>query len=144
MVNQVEVVADTTHHDRLKQTLLLIVAIWLVGLTGHFTLLKEWGALALYLIGSITLALWRGLLLSSLIGSGFSSPAAIGLTTLCFMLNHFAVAPVGLLERGMMALMGLPLGIINGFLTIKTQNLWGGALIHLLTMLAMVLGIFLM
>lgn len=223
MLNQVEVVADATHHDRLKQTLLLIAAIWLVGLTGHFTLLKEWGALALYLIGSITLALWRGLrfgewrklfitrtglkpallwggilgvvisvfslanialmraaappqmqmqamvdlllgykllllfpllivaeeflwrglLLSSLIGRGFSSSAAIGLTTLCFMLNHFAVAPVGLMERGMMALMGLPLGIINGFLTIKTQNLWGGALIHLLTMLAMVLGIFL-
>ena len=50
MVNQVEVVADTTHHDRLKQTLLLIVAIWLVGLTGHFTLLKEWGVLGIFLM----------------------------------------------------------------------------------------------
>ncbi len=224
MVNQLGVVANGKDRDHLKSTLLLIAAIWLIGLTGHFTLFKEWGALALYIIGSIALALWRGarfgewrklyitgtglkptllwggilgvvvslisltniplmhtagpsemqmqamveillgyklillfpllivaeeflwrgLLLSSLVGRGISSGAAIGLTTLCFMLNHFAVAPVGLLERGMMALMGLPLGIINGFLTLKTQNLWGGVLIHLLTMLAMVLGIFLM
>ena len=60
MLNQQGVVADATHHDRLKSTLWLIAAIWLAGLTGHFTLLKEWGALALYVIGSITLALWRG------------------------------------------------------------------------------------
>lgn len=224
MQNQVKIVADTTSNERLKQTIWLIMTIWLVGLIGHFTFLKEWLALAVYLIGSVILSLWRGrnfdewqklfitriglksallwggmigiaislvslaniemmhnsappqmqmqvmediligkklilflpllivaeeflwrgLLLSSLIESGFSNKLAIGVTSFCFILNHFAVAPVGLLERGMMAMMALPLGIINGFLTIKFQNLWGGVMIHLLTMIAMILGIFLM
>jgi membrane protease YdiL (CAAX protease family) len=85
--------------------------------------------------------LWRGLLLSALLGSGWGSGAAIVLTTVCFTLNHFAVAPVGLMERAMMATMALPLGIVNAVLTVRTQNLWGGALIHLIAMLAMVVGI---
>jgi membrane protease YdiL (CAAX protease family) len=224
MQNQITIVADTTRNERLKQTIWLILTIWIVGLIAHFTVLKEWVALAIYVIGSITLSfwrgrnfdewqklfitriglksallwgtilgiaislvslaniemmhnsappqmqmqvmvdiligkklilflpllivaeefLWRGLLLSSLMESGFSNKLAIGVTSLCFMLNHFAVAPVGLLERGMMAMMALPLGIINGFLTLKFQNLWAGVMIHLLTMMAMILGIFLM
>ncbi|WP_277875277.1 hypothetical protein [Alkalinema sp. FACHB-956] len=36
--------------------------------------------------------------------------------------------------------MGLPLGVINGWLILKTQNLWGGVMLHLITMGAMVIG----
>ncbi|OUC16597.1 MAG: hypothetical protein B0A82_00500 [Alkalinema sp. CACIAM 70d] len=209
--------------DRLQQTLWLIVAIWLTGLLGHFTPLKEWMALGMYVLGSLALTLgrgqqfhewqalfvtrkglrstlllgsaigiaiallslvnitqmrsaapsemqmqamtnllvgytwiwllpllpllivaeeflWRGLLLSSLVERKVNPALAIGMTTLCFMLNHLAVAPVGMLERIMMALMGLPLGVINGWLTLKTQNLWGGVLLHLIAMGAMVIG----
>ena len=38
----------------------LMAAIWLLGLLGHFTPLLEWPALALYVIGSIALVLYRG------------------------------------------------------------------------------------
>lgn len=224
LLNQSLVETGTTDRDRLKQTLLLIAAVWFAGLVGHFTPLKEWGALAIYLVGSIALALWRGgrfgewrqlfithyglkqsllwggiigtvlflmslfnieqmktaeiaqmqtdamadllidyksllflpllivaeeflwrgLLLSSLLARGFDNGTAIAIATLCFILNHFAVAPVELMERLMMALMGLPLGVINGYLTIKTQNLWGGVLVHFITMLAMLLATILM
>ena len=88
--------------------------------------------------------LWRGLFLSSLLARGFGSRVAIALTTLCFMANHFAVDPVELVERSMMAMMALPLGVINGYLTIKTQNLWGGVLFHAIAMMVMALTIIMM
>ena len=38
----------------------LMALIWIVGLAGHFTVLHEWPALALYVLGSIGLVLYRG------------------------------------------------------------------------------------
>ncbi len=81
--------------------------------------------------------LWRGLLLSGLREIGLGDAAAIALSTLAFMVNHLAVAPLALVERGMLALMALPLGLMSAVLTARTRVLWGGVLLHLLVMGAM-------
>jgi membrane protease YdiL (CAAX protease family) len=81
--------------------------------------------------------LWRGLLLSALLGNGMPEASAITLSTLAFMVNHLAVAPLALVERGMLALMALPLGLMSAVLTVRTRVLWGAVLLHLLVMGAM-------
>jgi membrane protease YdiL (CAAX protease family) len=209
-----------TQRRRLDLTLGLVGAIWTTGLAGHFTRLKEWPALYLYVLGTFGLTaytskkkvgdsalyitrenlkpallwggligavlfgmdvsntyayykrggkpmtemedilvkqkflylfpvlivaeefLWRGLMLSALMEKGMSKHKAIALTTLCYTVNHYAVAPVGMKERSMMAGMAVPIGFANGYLTCKTKNLWSGVLLHLMTMLSMVTDIF--
>ncbi|MDX2128119.1 MAG: CPBP family intramembrane glutamic endopeptidase [Chloroherpetonaceae bacterium] len=212
--------SETAADRRLKYSLELMLTVWVLGFIGHFTPLKEWPALFLYVLGAIGLAfyvarlegswkpsfitsenfgevlkwslsigfflfamdivntffylkrggapmgqmeeilvgmnflylfpiliigeefLWRGLMLSSLLERGMNKHWAILLTTLLFVVNHFAVAPVGFKERGMLAMMALPLGIINGYVIAKTKNVWAGVLIHGISMLAMVIDIF--
>ncbi|TCD46969.1 CPBP family intramembrane glutamic endopeptidase [Chlorobium sp. N1] len=86
--------------------------------------------------------LWRGMLLSSMIGRGLNPHLAVALTTLMYALNHFAVAPVGMRERALMAMMAMPIGIFGGYLVLKTRNVWGSVLVHMITMASMVLDIF--
>ncbi len=74
--------------------------------------------------------LWRGLLLSALLELGLAPLWAVCLSTLGFGLNHLAVAPLALSERGALALMALPLGLIAALLTHRTRNLWGAVLLH--------------
>ncbi len=204
----------------LQYALTLIAAIWITGAVGHFTPMGEWGALFLYVIGSIALTLWygahfnafeqiyitrknlkqaliwagaiggvlfvvdvvntyfyfknggtpmvemerilvgmnllyvfpililaeeflwRGLLFSALMNRGVNKHLVVALTTLAFMLNHYAVAPVDFVERGLMAMMALPIGIANGYLVIKAKNLWSGVMLHGLTMLSMMCDLF--
>jgi membrane protease YdiL (CAAX protease family) len=194
--------------------------IWIVGLAGHFTVLQEWPALALYVLGSIGLVLyrgktsgewqemylaggdlrksllwggiagvllfsmdvmntviyyknggvpmtgmqfilvnrsllyffpvlvlaeeflWRGIMFSSMIERGFNKHLTVFLTTLFYVINHFAVAPVGMKERALMGMMAFPIGIFGGYLVLKTRNLWGSVLVHMITMLSMMLDIF--
>jgi membrane protease YdiL (CAAX protease family) len=194
--------------------------IWVVGLAGHFTVLQEWPALALYVLGSIGLVLyrgktsgeweqmylaggnlrksllwggiagvllfsmdvintviyyknggapmsgmqfilvnrsllylfpvlvlaeeflWRGIMFSAMIERGFNKHLTVFLTALFYVVNHFAVAPVGMKERAMMAMMAFPIGIFGGYLVLKTRNLWGSVLVHMITMLSMMLDIF--
>ncbi|WP_303680758.1 CPBP family intramembrane glutamic endopeptidase [Pelodictyon luteolum] len=197
----------------------LVALIWLSGLAGHLTPIQEWPALALYVIGSLGLAiylglkngwdsiwlsggqlrrslfwggiaglvlfvmditntviyyknggapmvemqvllvhrsllylfpvlilaeefLWRGVLFSAMIERGVNRHLTVALTTLLYALNHFAVAPVGMLERAMMAMMAFPIGILGGYLVLKTRNVWGSVLVHMITMISMVLDIF--
>ncbi|MEI6757947.1 MAG: CPBP family intramembrane metalloprotease [Chlorobium sp.] len=99
----------------------------------------------LYLFPVLVLAeefLWRGIMLSALIERGVNKHLTVLLTTLFYVLNHFAVAPVGMKERALMAMMAFPIGIFGGYLVLKTRNLWGSVLVHLITMLSMVLDIF--
>lgn len=42
------------------------------------------------------------------------------------------VSPLALVERGALALMALPLGLIAGVITARTRCLWGAVLLHLL------------
>jgi len=206
--------------SRLKQTLVLVGAIWLLGAIGGVSPLATWAALGLYVLGSLALlawrafgwseaeavylrgpgirnsllwgggiglvllvagllslpamraampagdgsfpleamkellfghglilllpvlvlaeeGLWRGLLLSALREIGVPEAASIALTTLAFMVNHLAVAPLAFVERGMLALMALPLGLMGAVLTARTRVLWGSVLLHLLVMGAM-------
>ena len=194
--------------------------IWIVGLAGHFTVLQEWPALAIYVLGSIVLVLyrgkttgewkemyvaggdlrkslmwggiagvllfsmdvmntviyyknggapmsgmqfilvnrsllyffpvlvlaeeflWRGIMFSSMIERGFNKHLTVFLTTIFYVVNHFAVAPVGMKERALMAMMAFPIGIFGGYLVLKTRNLWGSVLVHMITMLSMMLDIF--
>jgi uncharacterized protein len=81
--------------------------------------------------------LWRGLLLSGLREIGVPEATSIALSTVAFMVNQLAVAPLALVERGMLALMALPLGLMSAVLTARTRVLWGGVLLHLLVMGAM-------
>lgn len=74
--------------------------------------------------------LWRGLLLSALLELGLAPLWAVSLSSLGFGLNHLAVAPLALAERGALALMALPLGVIAALLTERTRNLWGAVLLH--------------
>ena len=198
----------------------LMALIWVVGLAGHFTVLQEWPALALYVLGSIGLVLyrgktsgeweqmylaggnlrksllwggiagvllfsmdvintviyyknggapmsgmqfilvnrsllylfpvlvlaeeflWRGIMFSAMIERGFNKHLTVFLTALFYVVNHFAVAPVGMKERAMMAMMAFPIGIFGGYLVLKTRNLWGSVLVHMITMLSMMLDIF--
>ncbi len=199
----------------------LMAAIWILGFIGHFTILLEWPALALYVLGSIGLVLWRGkakgewkemyicggdlkksllwggiggtllllfsimntanmmknhngaemmsgmqyllvnrslfylypvlilaeeflwrgIMLSSMIERGFNKHLTVFLTTLFFLLNHFAVAPVGMIERAMMAMMAFPLGILGGYIVANTRNVWGSVLVHMIVMTSMIAAI---
>jgi membrane protease YdiL (CAAX protease family) len=199
----------------------LMAAIWILGLIGHFTPLLEWPALALYVLGSIGLVLWRGkakgewtemyigggdlkksllwggiggtllllfsmmntvnmmknhngaemmsgmqyllvnrslfylypvlilaeeflwrgIMFSSMIERGFNKHLTVFLTTLFFLLNHFAVAPVGIKERAMMAMMAFPLGILGGYIVANTRNVWGSVLVHMIVMTSMIAAI---
>ncbi|NTW49756.1 MAG: CPBP family intramembrane metalloprotease [Chlorobiales bacterium] len=95
----------------------------------------------LYLFPILILAeefLWRGLMFSALIDRGMNKHAVVAITTLFYMLNHFAVAPVGMMERGMMAGMALPIGVVGGYIVAKTRNVWGSVALHMITMLSMV------
>ncbi|MGQ9814829.1 MAG: CPBP family glutamic-type intramembrane protease [Candidatus Roseilinea sp.] len=208
------------HATRLRRAVALVIAIWAVGVIGHFTPLAEWPALFLYVLGAIGLTvfhcaraddwrgafvtrhnlgaalawgggaglllavvgtantlifyasggklmaqmqtllvelgllyffpllalaeelLWRGLLLSGLLDRGVNPRWAIALTTLAYMVNHFFVAPVGWAERGMMALMGLPIGVMAGYLVFKTRNVWSAVVLHTIIMAAMMLIVF--
>jgi membrane protease YdiL (CAAX protease family) len=86
--------------------------------------------------------LWRGLLFSALQEKGLNGHKIVGLTTLAYVLNHYAVAPVKFRERSLMAGMAVPIGIANGYLTLKTKNAWGGVLLHMLTMISMMADMF--
>lgn len=87
---------------------------------------------------------WRGMALSALRDRGWNIHLAVFITTLAYALNHFAVAPVSIMERGMMAMMAIPIGLIGGYLTWKLRNVWVAVIVHLLSFLSMVGGIFLM
>ena len=199
----------------------LMATIWIVGLAGHFTVLKEWPALCIYVLGSIGLVLymgkqngewekmyhsggnlrkslvwgviagtlllimammntvnmmkqpngaammsgmqyllvnrsllylypilviaeeflWRGIMLSAMIEKGFNKHLSVLLTTLFFLLNHFAVAPVNIMERAMMAMMAFPLGIIGGYIVVNTRSVWGSVLVHMIVMTSMIAAI---
>ena len=199
----------------------LMAAIWLLGLIGHFTPLLEWPALALYVIGSIALVLyrgknngewqdmylaggnlrksllwgliggtllllmammntmnmmknpngatmmsgmqyllvnrsllylypilvlaeeflWRGIMFSAMIEKGFNKHLTVLLTTLFFLFNHFAVAPVNMMERALMAMMAFPLGIIGGYIVANTKSVWGSVLVHMIVMTSMIAAI---
>ena len=205
---------------RFKLTVGLMLAMWLTGLVGHFTPLKEWPAVFLYVLGTLGLAaylgksqddwkatfitrenlksaliwggligsvlfgmdvsntytyyskggapmkemeeilvrqkflylfpvliiaeefLWRGLLFSALLDRGMNKHKVVALTTLVYVLNHYAVAPVGFKERTLMAVMAVPIGFANGYMTLKTKNLWSGVVIHGMTMLSMTADLF--
>ena len=206
---------------RFKLSFGLMAAIWILGFVGHFTPLLEWPALALYVLGSIGLViwrgktkgewkemyvgggdlkksllwggvaggllfcmdiantvmyyknggapmagmefllvnrsllvlfpvlilaeefLWRGIMFSSMIERGFNKHLTVFLTTIFYVVNHFAVAPVGFKERALMGMMAFPIGIFGGYLVLKTRNLWGSVLVHIITMTSMTLDIFL-
>ncbi len=49
------------NQERLKLSLGLLVLIWATGFIGHYTLVREWPALALYVLGSLGLVFYRGL-----------------------------------------------------------------------------------
>ncbi|MEI6639123.1 MAG: CPBP family intramembrane metalloprotease [Chlorobium sp.] len=205
---------------RLTLSFSLMGAIWIVGLIGHFTVLKEWPALLLYVFGSIGLVLyrgnklgewqkiylaggnlgkslkwggiagavlfamdiintvmyyknggapmagmefilvngsllylfpililaeeflWRGIMFSALIEKGVNKHLTVFLTTIFYVVNHFAVASVGMQERALMGMMAFPIGILGGYLVLKTKNIWGSVLVHITTMVSMVLDIF--
>ena len=98
----------------------------------------------LYLYPILVLAeefLWRGIMLSALIEKGLNKHLAVVLTTLFFLLNHFAVAPVNMLERAMMAMMAFPLGILGGYIAVNTRNVWGSVLVHMIVMTSMIAAI---
>ncbi len=207
-------------NTRFTLSFALMAAIWILGLAGHFTLLQEWPALFLYVIGSIALVLWRGkkngewkemylaggdlkksllwgaiggtllllvammntammksqndtammsgmeyllvnrsllylypilviaeeflwrgIMLSAMIEKGFNKHLTVFLTTLFFLLNHLAVAPVHMMERVLMAMMAFPLGIIGGYIVVNTRNVWGSVLVHMLVMTSMIAAI---
>lgn len=86
--------------------------------------------------------LWRGIMFSSMLQQGYNRHLVVLLTTLFYVVNHFAVAPVGLYERALMAMMAFPIGIIGGYIVLRSQNVWGSMLLHMLTMLSMMLDIF--
>ncbi|NTV05376.1 MAG: CPBP family intramembrane metalloprotease [Chlorobiaceae bacterium] len=205
---------------RFNQSFVLMAAIWLIGLAGHFTPVQEWPALFLYVFGSIGLVLyrgkingewqemflaggdrrksllwggiagfllftmdivntvlyyknggvpmsgmqfilvnrsflyffpvlvlaeeflWRGIMLSSMIERGFNKHLTVFLTTIFYVINHFAVAPVGMKERALMGMMAFPIGIFGGYLVLKTRNVWGSVLVHMITMFSMMIDIF--
>ncbi|AOS84152.1 abortive infection protein [Chlorobaculum limnaeum] len=98
----------------------------------------------LYLYPILVLAeefLWRGIMFSSMIERGFNKHLTVLLTTLFFLLNHFAVAPVNLKERAFMAMMAFPLGIIGGYIVVLTRNVWGSVLVHMILMTSMMAAI---
>lgn len=86
--------------------------------------------------------LWRGVILSGLYDAGVNRHLAVLFTTIVYALNHFAVAPVDMSERAMMAAMGLPIGIAGGYLALKTRSVWAPVTLHGLTMISMIVDIF--
>jgi uncharacterized protein len=99
----------------------------------------------LYLFPLLVLAeefLWRGIMFSSMIERGFNKHLTVFLTTIFYVVNHFAVAPVGMKERALMAMMAFPIGIFGGYLVLKTRNVWGSVLVHMITMLSMMIDVF--
>lgn len=86
--------------------------------------------------------LWRGIMFSSMIDRGINRHLTVFLTAIFYTLNHFAVAPVGMFERSLMAMMAFPIGIIGGYIVLKTKNVWGCVLLHSITMVSMLLDIF--
>lgn len=86
--------------------------------------------------------LWRGIMFSAMLQQGYNKHLVVVLTTLFYVVNHFAVAPVGLFERALMAMMAFPIGIIGGYIVLRSQNVWGSVLLHMLTMGSMMLDIF--
>ncbi len=101
----------------------------------------------IYLFPVLVLAeefLWRGMLFSALLGRGVNKHLVVLITTALYSLNHYAVAPVGMVERSLMAIMALPIGIIGGYLVLRTRNVWASVAIHMLTFVSMVLDITLM
>jgi membrane protease YdiL (CAAX protease family) len=87
---------------------------------------------------------WRGMALSALRDRGWNMHLAVAVTTLAYALNHFAVAPVGMMERGMMTMMALPIGILGAYLTWRLRNVWAAVTVHMLTFLSMTVDIFVM
>ncbi|MFZ4525211.1 MAG: CPBP family intramembrane glutamic endopeptidase [Chlorobium sp.] len=86
--------------------------------------------------------LWRGIMFSAMIERGINKHLTVFLTAIFYVVNHFAVAPVGMKERALMGMMAFPIGIFGGYLVLKTKNVWGSVLVHLITMISMVLDIF--
>ena len=86
--------------------------------------------------------LWRGIMFSAMIERGVNKHLTVFLTTIFYVVNHFAVAPVGMQERALMGMMAFPIGILGGYLVLKTKNIWGSVLVHITTMVSMVLDIF--
>lgn len=86
--------------------------------------------------------LWRGIMFSAMIEKGFNRHLTVFLTAIFYVVNHFAVAPVGFWERGLMAMMAFPIGILGGYLVLRTRNVWGSVLVHMITMISMILDIY--
>jgi membrane protease YdiL (CAAX protease family) len=86
--------------------------------------------------------LWRGIMFSAMIERGFNKHLTVFLTAIFYVINHFAVAPVGMKERALMGMMAFPIGIFGGYLVLKTRNVWGSVLVHMITMLSMMIDIF--
>lgn len=86
--------------------------------------------------------LWRGIMFSALIERGVNKHLTVILTTIFYVVNHFAVAPVSMYERALMGMMAVPIGLFGGYLVLKTRNVWGSVLVHMITMVSMVLDIF--
>lgn len=105
------------------------------------------GLRMVYLFPLLVLAeewLWRGLLFSGLLARGVNRHLVVAVTTLLYMLNHYAVAPVPWAERGLMALMALPIGLAGGYLVLKTRSVWAGVTLHGLTMISMLADVFIL
>ena len=103
------------------------------------------GMRMVYLFPVLVLAeewLWRGMLFSALLARGLNRHLVVVLTTLLYALNHYAVAPVPLAERTLMAIMALPIGIIGGYLVLKTRSVWAAVALHALVMVSMIADIF--
>ncbi len=86
--------------------------------------------------------LWRGIMFSALIDRGMNKYLVVAITTFLYMINHIAVAPVAMMERAMMAMMALPIGIVGGLIVMSTRNVWGAVLLHMITMISMIIDIF--
>uniref|UniRef100_Q3AR01 CAAX prenyl protease 2/Lysostaphin resistance protein A-like domain-containing protein n=1 Tax=Chlorobium chlorochromatii (strain CaD3) TaxID=340177 RepID=Q3AR01_CHLCH len=86
--------------------------------------------------------LWRGIMFSALIERGVNKHLTVILTTIFYVVNHFAVAPVSMYERALMGMMAMPIGLFGGYLVLKTRNVWGSVLVHMITMISMVLDLF--
>lgn len=98
-----------------------------------------------YLFPLLVLAeewLWRGMLFAGLLARGVNRHLVVLITTLLYMANHYAVAPVGMAERGLMAIMALPIGLMGGYLVLRTRNTWAAVALHALTMVSMLADVF--
>jgi membrane protease YdiL (CAAX protease family) len=99
----------------------------------------------LYLFPVLVLAeelLWRGVLLLGLRDAGLNAHLTVAITTLLYALNHLFVSPVPMFERWLMVGMAVPIGIIGGYLVLRTRNVWAAVWLHGLSLVAMVADIF--